>query len=180
MRKTLVAFDNDGVFNHFSKSAKNTKRATVGEWTISWREDVLDRVRALLSRDDVTAGWLSTWIGEPKLLDELEKVYELDGVMEFRAPYYLKADGSVRNDFADRGGDTARKADWWKLRSWDLLLDEHSPHRAGWVDDELNMPHGKDTERFRTTNTNRLFLYRTDPVAGLLHSDVDKLERWLD
>jgi hypothetical protein len=181
---TLVAFDNDGVFNHFSKSAKDSKRTMVGEWPVSYREDVLDRVRELLARPDVVGGWLTTWLEDKALLAELEHRLGLEGLMQFRAPHFKTPLGwngyGVDPAFEGRSGEYPTRPDWWKFRAWELVLDEHKPDRAAWFDDDLGSAKGKGVDEFRPRVTPDRFLYRTHSVAGLLHTDLDKLDKWLD
>lgn len=181
---TLLAFDNDGVFNLFSKSAKNATRTMVGEWPVSYREDVLARVRAILAREDVVGVWLTTWLADPAALAELEHRLGLEGLMQLRAPYFKVSTGwggsGVDPDFAGRAGDEPNRPDWWKFRSWELLLESVKPDRAAWLDDDLGRAQGKGTVEFRPQMTDKLLLHRTHEKAGLLHSDVDKLEAWLN
>lgn len=181
---TLIAFDNDGVFNCFSKSAKNAVRTMVGPWPITYREDVLERVRGILAREDVAGAWLTTWLEEPALLAELEARLGLEGLLTHRAVHPMVSTGwggvAVDPRFDGRSNREPHSPAWWKLRSWELLLEELQPERAAWVDDDLGRAHGKGTYEFRPQVTPERFLYRTHSVAGLLHTDLDKLEAWLD
>lgn len=184
---TLVAWDFDGVFNLFSKSAKHVERTTVNDgaddWAVTWRPDVIERARDLMTRPDVLSGWLSTWLKAPAALNEVETLLGLDGVMKFRAPYMTTpgAWGSVTDTrFAGATGDSPRRMDWWKFRSWELLLDDLKPSRSAWLDDDLGYASGKGAGEYKPRVTDDLFLYRTHDLAGLLHSDLDKLEAWLD
>lgn len=179
----LLAFDNDGVFNCFTKNPKNVTRTKVGEWPITYREDVMARVRGLLSREDVTGAWLTTWLEEPALLAELEGRLGLEGLLPVRALHPNISTGwgeSESPDFAGRSSLEVERPSWWKFRSWELLLEEVKPERAAWVDDDLGRAHGKGTAEFRPQVTHERFLLRTHAVAGLLHEDVDKLEAWLN
>jgi hypothetical protein len=181
---TLLAFDNDGVFNLFSKSAKDATRTKVGPWPIAYREDVLARVRGLLAREDVTGVWLTTWLEDKALLSELEHRLGLDGLVTLRAPHFDSSGGVgefVANPaFDGHTGDRPDRADWWKFRSWELLLEDLKPERAAWLDDDLGRAQAKAVTHLRPQVTPERFLYKTHSTAGLLHSDVDKLEAWLD
>lgn len=181
---TLIAFDNDGVFNLFSKSAKNATRSMVGPWPVSYREDVLVRVRSILAREDVIGVWLTTWLEDKALLAELEHRLGLEGLMDLRAPHFKVSTGwgGVSEDpaFAGRAGEEPNLASWWKLRSWELLLEEVQPERAAWFDDDLGRAKGPGTAQFHPQVTETRFLYRTHDRAGLVHADLDKFEAWLD
>ena len=182
---TLLALDNDGVFNIFSKNAKDVVRTMVGPWPITYREDVLARVREILKRPDVTGAWLTKWLEEPALLAELEERLGLAGLVEVRAQFPVPTMtelGVTTPDpaFVGRDGLATYMPSWWKFRSWELLLEDVKPERAAWLDDDLGRAHGKGSETYRPQVTEKLFLYRTHAVAGMLHEDVNKLEAWLD
>lgn len=180
---TLLAFDNDGVFNVFSKGAKNLTKKQLERWVVSYREDVMVRVRSLLSRDDVQGAWLSTWLMDPALLAQLEEFLGLQGLMEHKAlyPTYTDDFGDTVTlpEFAGRASDRAYLPTWWKFRAWELLLDDVKPERAAWIDDDLGRAQGKGASLYRPHVTPTRFLYRTHAVAGLLHEDMDKLEAWV-
>ncbi len=184
--KTVLALDIDGVLNHFSKSAKNSRRATVGGYPISWREDTLERVRAMLARPDVEGALLSTWLSDPELYEELEKVFELEGLLPHRAAYPhmvtlgwggVKVLADSRFEGTELNPGSSR---WWKYKSAELLLEELKPARFAWVDDDLGKNTGKLDPWHPKPVTYERLLLRTHDVAGMLPADLATLEDWLN
>ncbi|WEG08624.1 hypothetical protein PU630_15470 [Microbacterium horticulturae] len=73
-------------------------------WPINWRPDVLDRIRKVLSLPGVEGAWLTTWLERPWLLDELEELFGLGGMVAHRAEHptvRTRSGGAVINERFD-------------------------------------------------------------------------------
>jgi hypothetical protein len=175
---TLIALDVDGVVNLFARQAKHVKKADIGVWPVQWHPDVIGRLRAALARPDVIGAWLTTWVSEPGLLDELEARTKLRGLVPFRAdfPFRDHAGRVVGNLFPPQVTLDASSRWWWKFTALDLLRDHLKPRRYAWLDDDLGKAPGVP---FRPGVTPDRFLLRTNPGEGLRPADLDALESWL-
>lgn len=192
--KTLVIFDVDGVLNHFSKtrnSAKVSARGSIiapdGEkYPIQWRVPVLERLKhELLSRDDVTPAWVTTWLEYPTALDELEGLLGLGDYHFLRGeyPHRKMTSGGLKGSFVNpsfKGTSMYPGLNWWKHQSITMLLNDVKPDRLCFLDDDQ----GKNTSRdmfwhVKNVSYDKLLL-KTHAQAGLLPDDVDCLLAWLN
>lgn len=183
---TLIALDVDGVLNNFSKSGKNLERFKIGEWPITVRTPVIDRLKTILARPDVTPAWLTTWVSEPAMLDELSIRLGLTDLVSLEAEWpYVKTGWG--GDFIlptycqnKKRLESARTPDWWKFIAWEKLISEGNFERAAWIDDEVGLAQGKGADAYKARATETRYLLRTHEIAGLLDEDLDKLEAWLE
>ncbi|HWU29994.1 MAG TPA: HAD domain-containing protein [Microbacterium sp.] len=180
---TVIALDVDGVLNSFGRKADPYFMTVhVGRWPIRWRPAVMDRLRLLLLRPDVEGAWLTTWLEEPWLLDELEHVLGLDGIVLHRAGYpaIQTTDGRSHIDprFDAWGAFVPESPHWWKLRAAELLIEQLRPARFAWADDELDVSTRTPGSRWRLGRTPAQFLVRPDPMVGLTEADLRRLEGW--
>lgn len=70
-RRMLLAFDIDGVLNTFSKNGRGIERVEINGFPVGWRPQIIERVKALLALPGVEGAWLTTWLSEPSMIDEL-------------------------------------------------------------------------------------------------------------
>lgn len=180
--KTVLALDIDGVLNHFSKTSKPKSINTQIEgYDINVRADILERVKALLERPEVTGAWLTTWLDAP---ESLAKFIAFTGLDEHYVPLFFESPlvqtgwgGTARSEaFAGTSSNPANFG-WWKYRSLELFEAKHKPERLAFLDDDLFRISGKGAPSKRPTYE-RFFL-KPYSVAGLVHDDLDKLEAWL-
>ncbi len=182
---TIVSLDVDGVLNSFSKNGKNLSSGRVGEWPIKWREEVLERLRAILALPNVEGAWLTTWLSEPDLLNELEELLNLKGLVPHWAEYPHMTElgwGGVKVPLDDRyigASLSPGNPRWWKFRSADFLVEELAPTRFAWLDDELGTAKGIPGDVWKPVNRYDKLLMRTHSIAGLLPADLDVLEAWI-
>lgn len=155
----------------------------VVRWPIRWQPAVIDRLRMLLLRPGVEGAWLTTWLEERWLLDELEQVLGLDGLMPHRAshPAVQAIDGGSRIDsrFDAWATFVPESQHWWKLRAADVLTDQLRPARFAWADDELTLSTRTPVGRWRPGRTHNQLLLRPDPMVGLSEADLRRLEDWV-
>jgi hypothetical protein len=181
---TLIALDFDGVLNVFSKNAPvPLKKATIGGWPVQWRPEVLERLKAVLALPGVEGAWLTTWLEEPVLLDEVERVLGLEGLVPHRAehPAVKSADGRVLvNDLFPEGASTSPVTGrWWKYRAIELLIERLGPARVAWLDDDLGRAAGMPGNPWRPGQRPERLALRTHANAGLLPGDMTRLEEWI-
>jgi len=185
----LVALDVDGVLNGFSKNpaldgyAEIHDPANSRDLPIKWRKNLLERMRMILSRPDVTGAWLTTWLMAPAMLDELEHVLGLEGLLELRAPYLTveMGWGKVPNPLLPANvNSNTHSPNWWKFHAWEALLDLNNFQRGAWLDDDLGRAKGGPGNKYTPGESFDRLLLRTNPQAGMLSGDLDKLESWLD
>lgn len=181
---TVIALDIDGVLNSFGRKADPSFMTVhVGRWPIRWRPAVMDRLRMLLLRPGVEGAWLTTWLEEPWLLDELEQVLGLDGIVPHRASYpeVRNVSGGLCIDpsFDAWVAFVPESPDWWKLRAAEMLVERLRPARFAWADDELDVSTRTPGSRWRLGRTHIQFLLRPDPMVGLTEADLRRLEDWV-
>lgn len=181
---TLIAIDVDGVLNSFTKRPRTPfAKAEVGRWTIRWRQPVLDRIKVLLALPGVEGAWLTTWLEEPWLLDDLEQALGLEVLVPHRAEYptvSTQTGGMIYNElFEGYDSFSPSSSRWWKLRALEMLLDRLRPARFAWLDDELGRTEHVLGNAWRPGMSSERFLLRTQPIAGLLPANMDRLERWV-
>ena len=137
----------------------------------------------LLLRPGVEGAWLTTWLEEPWLLNELEQVLGLDGLMPHRAshPAVQAIDGKscIDSRFDAWATFVPESTHWWKLRAADLLTDQLRPARFAWADDELGLATRTPVGRWSPGRTHNQFLLRPDPMVGLTETDLRQLEDWV-
>ncbi|SEB56673.1 hypothetical protein SAMN04489806_1126 [Paramicrobacterium humi] len=179
---TLIALDVDGVLNSFTKKPRTPHaKALVGRWNIQWQQAVLDRLKALLALPNVEGAWVTTWLEEPWLLDELEQALGLEGLVPHRADHpavQTRSGHTIINDVFDEYiSFYPETRHWWKLRAMELLIDRLRPARLAWLDDDLGSDlHG---DSWRLGITPERFLLRPHAVSGLLPGDMSQLEHWV-
>lgn len=181
--RTVIALDVDGVLNALTpEPGPSFMTVYVGRWPIRWRPEVIDRLRTLLLRPGVQGAWLTTWLEEPWLLDELEQVLGLDGMVPHRAAYpaVQTAGGASHIDprFDHWAMFVPESPKWWKLRAAELLVESVQRARFAWVDDELGRSTRTPGDRWILGRTHWQFLLRPDPAAGLSNADLQQLEEW--
>ncbi|MDF2558579.1 MAG: hypothetical protein K0R99_25 [Microbacterium sp.] len=181
---TVIALDVDGVLNAFGRlPGPSSLTVYVGRWPIRWQPAIVDRLRMLLLRPGVEGAWLTTWLEEPWLLDELEQVVGLDGLMPHRAshPAAQTIDGGSRIDprFDDGTTFVPESPHWWKLRAAELLTEQRRPARFAWADDELGLAIRTPVGRWNPGRTHDQFLLRPDPMVGLTEANLRELEDWV-
>ncbi len=186
-RSTLIALDVDGVLNALTRSSKGRRglmRTEIGGYPIQWRPEVIERLKSVLLRPGVEAAWLTTWLSEPALLDELVDALGLRGpdgaeLVVHRALYpctETAVDDKFGTEEADLAPGTAR---WWKFAAARELHERLAPARFAWIDDDLGRSKGVPGDVWRPQESHSTLLIRTNRVAGLLHQDVDRLEAWV-
>lgn len=183
--KTLVALDVDGVLLAFSKSKKLDGQGEIYDrkgdrfLPIRWRKTLVERLKVMLDRPEVTVAALTTWSEAPEEFDELKAMLNIEGLMTLEAeqPTIEAGWGRVPNPRLPQKVETHRETSplWWKYPAFELLIRDGGFERAAWLDDNL----GK-IPSWRARDTFPLLLLRTDETAGMLPEDLDKLERWLN
>lgn len=181
---TLVALDVDGVLNSFTTNPRaRLVSAKIGSWTIRWRPELLARIRALLALPGVDGAWLTTWLEEPWLLDELERALGLDGLVPHRADHpsvQTRSGGFIIDErFTADSSVSSSSGAWWKLRAAELLIERLQPARFAWLDDELGRAGGGRGGLWRLGQTSERLLLRPDAIEGVMPSDLDRLETWV-
>lgn len=181
---TVIALDVDGVLNSLTQAPDPSFMTVhVGRWPIRWQPAAIDRLRMLLLRPGVEGAWLTTWLEEPWLLDELEQLLGLEGTMPHRAdhPAVQTVGGGSRIDprFDEWATFVAESPHWWKLRAAELLVERLQPDRFAWADDELGRSRRSPADRWRLGRTRNQFLLRPDPAVGLSEPDLRRLEDWV-
>lgn len=181
----LIALDVDGVVNSFTKNPrKPLERVQIGEWPVQWREPLIARLRDLLARPDVEGAWLTTWLEQPDLLDQLERALALDGLVPHRAEHPAPQDSTgqvaISPKFNEDTSTSPHSPRWWKFRAAQMLVEEIRPERFAWLDDDLGRAKGIPRDPWRPATTPQRLLRRTDSIAGLLPADLDALEAWAE
>lgn len=186
---TLLALDVDGVLNAFSKSPKLDGRGVVHslvddrDYKVSWRVELLERLKGFLSRPDVEGAWLTTWLEQPAMLNELEEMLGLVGLVPVHAeiPLVVSGWGKVVNPaFDSQVSSSSSSPRWWKYRAWELLRERGGYSRAAWLDDDLGRAKGVPNMAYKPSESFETLLLKTHEQAGMLSADLDKLELWLD
>src|SRR5690606_3912176 len=103
----------------------------VGGWSIHSRPAMRSNLRTPLAIPGVEGAWLTTWLEEPWLLDDLERALGLEGLVPHRADHPdVSVPGGGRiidHRFDDDVMPNASSSKWWKLRAAELLLERLQP-----------------------------------------------------
>jgi hypothetical protein len=181
---SVIALDVDGVLNCMNRDATPEHRISeVGRWSIHWRPALLSKLRTLLAIPGVEGAWLTTWLEEPWLLDDLERAPGLEGLVPHRADHPdVSVPGGGRVIDHQFGADVVPYASsnkWWKLRAAELLIERLQPARFAWIDDELGRAREGRADQWRLGRTHQRLLMRPDPMRGLTLADLARLDAWI-
>lgn len=188
MAKTIVALDLDGVVffegkkqrlkaKHLSFPTKEHENITV-----YWKESVAEKLSEVFSRDEVTGMFFTSWLSDDAALTVVEEALGFTGLVPLKAPYPVDVPYTSRLEVLE--GDfqgwnlAARTKNWWKIKSWEMLLEDHKPDRFAFLDDELNRIPG-NRRRFPAVSYEELLIV-PNRASGLLPADFNVLDTWLD
>lgn len=130
MTHTTVYIDFDGVMNPYNHMPPTARSGWRGEWTqttvqgysVMWSHNLVEFLRELSEREDVTVKVLSTWTSE---------------WTRSLAPLL-----GVGHDWAIVGDDVPEEeyedfANWWKLEALQKDIFYNRPRKVIWIDDDL-------------------------------------------
>ncbi len=185
----LLLLDVDGVLNALARPLPadltwRTGRATAHgrSFEIAWAPEVVARLVALHTSDEVELRWLTTWGHDANTsLRQLLEMPELTVAGTYQDAYDPASDGDpdaqpgslAAVTPAARDGLTGR---WWKFDVVTSLLVGEPGRRLVWLDDDLAGE--ADLARWTRLQTDALTL-APEPTTGLTAADLDGVEAFV-
>jgi len=160
--------DIDGVLSPFSKGAPRNHTLWKGEWrteriagfSMLWSVELIDALNALDSREDVAFKWLTSWEG--MAVESFAPVVGIGTHWPFLASY----------------GDQDDLTKWWKLREIRKDIEDTTPEKAIWLDDDIK--HDIGGKGFVKEQGDRLLAINPDRNHGLTSKHVQQMIAFID